>query len=518
MVRLIAPILLLLSLPGLAQARLLRLDVQETTLAFDGQSFGRVGTYDRITARAVIGVDPTDPSNAGITDIAIAPRNALGLVEATSDVVILRPTVADRGNGVLLYDVVNRGGMVGLGLLADARGADAGNGFPMRQGYTMVWSGWQHDVAPGRLRMVAPVLSGITGPSREEYVWDNATTPITATLSYPNADPAQATLTVRAREGDVRQTPPGLAFRFLDPQRIEVTRPPGFDAGAIYEFIHTARDPVLAGMGFAVVRDLVTFLRRDAEGNPLARGGAPEASHAYAIGISQSGRFLRDLLHQGFNDDEDGLPVFDAIVPVIAGARRTFTNARFAQPGRNPRQHEDRLYPGADFPFTYATTTDALTGRTDGLLARCQVMQTCPKIMQIDSDSEAYQGRAALLVTDTRGYSLDLPDTVRAYMLAGMPHNTTPGQVSGPQAACVMASNPLHPGAAARALLTALDAWVRHDAAPPASRYPTLAHGTLVEPGGFPAIPGVPHPAPFNTATAVNRDREPPEAGRGYPG
>ena len=515
MVRLIV---LLILLPFAVQARLLRLEVIEVVSpAFDGQAFGTVGTYDRITARATIGVDPADPRNAGIVDIDRAPRNALGLVEAASDVVMLRPTVADRGNGVLLYDVVNRGRMVGLGLLNDAVGAGPGNGFLMRRGYTMVWSGWQHDVGEGLLRLSAPVLPGVTGPSRDEFVWDDAASPITAVLSYPNADAAQATLTVRAREGDVRQTPPGLAFRFVGPQRIEVTRPPGFDAGAIYEFIHTARDPVVAGLGFAAVRDLVAFLRRDAEGNPLARGGAPEAGHAYAIGISQSGRFLRDLLHQGFNDDEDGLPVFDAIVPVIAGARRTFTNARFAQPGRNPRQHEDHLYPGDGFPFSYASTTDVLTGRTDGLLARCGATRTCPRVMQIDGDSEAYQGRAALLTTDTRGDALDLPDDVRAYMLAGMPHNTTPGLVSGPIAACDLPSNPLHPGGAARALLVALDAWVQRDEAPPASRYPTLAHGTLVAPSAVPAVAGLPHPPPVNAPTLVSRDREPPMPGRPYP-
>lgn len=532
MVRIVA-LLLLVASASSVQARLLRLEVTEVVSpAFDGRVFGAVGTYDRIAARATIGVDPNDPHNADLVDIGSVPRSAAGLVEATSDVVILRPTVPNRGNGVLLYDVVNRGRKVGLSLMNDALGgsamrtaASAGNGFLMNQGYTVVWSGWQHDVAaaPDALRLAVPVVPGVTGPLRQEFVWDNTTSLVVETLTYPAATP-QATLTVRERQGDVRQAPPGLSFRFLDPQRVEITRAPidvagGFDAGAIYELIYTARDPVVGGLGFAAVRDLVAFLRRDGDGNPLARGGAPEASHAYALGISQSGRFVKDLVYQGFNDDEDGLPVFDAVLPFISGAHRTFLNARFSQPGRFSRQHEDHLYPGDSFPFSYTATTDALTGRTDGLLARCEATQTCPKVMQVDTDSEAYQSRAALVVTDTQGNSLDLPANVRTYMLPGLPHSSTPGMVSGPQPACVMASNPLHPGGVMRALLTAMDGWVRGDIRPPNSRYPSRAHGTLVAPGPavFPKLPGVPYAGLVNVATAVNRDREPPEPGRPYP-
>jgi len=526
MIRALA-LLLILAAAMPAQAHLLRLEVLGVVSpAFDGRSFGAAGTYDRIAARATIGLDPADPRNAGIADLALAPRDADGLVLATSNVVILRPTDPTRGNGVLLYDVVNRGRKLGLNLLNDAplgnavrTGADAGNGFLMRAGYTVVWSGWQHDVAPGgdAIALQAPVLPGVTGPSREEFVWDNTVNPAGWTLTYPVADPAQATLTVRNREDDPRQTPPGLAWRMLDPRRIEVTRPEGFDAGALYEFIYTARDPVAGGVGFAAVRDLVSFLRHD--DGPLARNGAPEASHAYAVGVSQSGRFLKDMLYQGFNDDEAGRPVFDAMLPFISGAWRSYTNVRWSQPGRFSRQHEDHTYPGDAFPFTYGTTTDALTGATDGLLARCEATHTCPAVMQVDTDSDAYQARAALLVVDTRGNHLDLPPNVRAYMLSGLPHSATPGLVSERLAACAMRSNPLHPGAAMRALLTALDAWVRQEVRPPTSRYPMLAHGTLVPPGpdAFPHLPGVPYAGLVNRATDVERDRQPPVPGRPYP-
>lgn len=509
-----------------AEARLLRLEVLSTTPAFAGRAFGAVGAYELVTARATVALDPADRHNWLVADIEHAPRNAGGLVEATSDVAILRPADPSRGNGVLLFDVPNRGRKALLPALNDApatqsltTAAEAGNGYVFRAGYTVVWAAWQHDVrpAPDVLVFTAPTLPGLTGPSREEWVWDNTENPVTAPLGYPVADPASLRLTVRAQEADRRQTPAGLRFE-LDGQAIRITRPDGFDAGAIYELTYQARDPVLGGMGFAAVRDVVAHLRWAAD-TPLSRGGSPEVSNAYAFGASQSGRFLRDFLHQGFNDDKQGRQVFDGMMPFIAGARRSFTNARFSMPGRSPRQHEDHLYPGDGFPFTYGVTTDALTGVTDGLMAWCSVAQTCPRIMHVDSDSEAWQGRAALITTGTDGRALELPTHVRAYMLAGIPHNTSPGWVVGPQPTCTTQSNPLHPGPALRALLAALDEWVRDDVPPPGSRYPTLAHGTLVPPGpgAVPPIPGLPADPLVNRVAVVNRDRMPPEPGKEYP-
>jgi hypothetical protein len=175
--------------------------------AFEGRTFGTVGTYDRIIARATIAVSPSDPHNAVIVDIDGAPRNAQGQVEATSDVEILRPTVAGNGNRRLLYDVVNRGGKRAIAYFNDAavannlvKAADAGTGFLMDRGYTLVWSGWQGDLTAGDGRLLFSVLvPQVTGLSREEFIFDHLQNPATATLSYPaaNPDPAQAKLTVR---------------------------------------------------------------------------------------------------------------------------------------------------------------------------------------------------------------------------------------------------------------------------------------------------------------------------------
>src|SRR5262249_42909448 len=281
--------------------------------AFEGRMFDAVGTYDRIIARATIAVAPRDPHNSIIVDIDRAPQNARGLVEAVSDIEILRPTVAARGNRRLFYDVLNRGDKLALTLFNDGglvndltRDADAGNGFLMSRGYTVVWSGWQGDRAPGgaRLTFSPPIVPQVTGFAREEFVFDHLENPALATLSYPSADldPTHAKVTVREREADSRAMPNDLSVRFEGPNRIAITRPAGFDAGAIYEFIYLARDPKVMGLGFAATRDVVSFLRNegtDAEGTPNILAG--QIDYVIGFGASQSGRYLHDFLYSGFN-------------------------------------------------------------------------------------------------------------------------------------------------------------------------------------------------------------------------
>jgi hypothetical protein len=246
--------------PVASPAEVVRFDIVERVPAFAGRSFGAVGAYERITARATIALNPSDDRNAVITDLAQAPRNPEGKVEATADVVILRTADPTHGNGTLLLEVPNRGRKLAPQLFDDssqpgannAQGADdAGIGFLHRQGFTMVWVGWQGDIPsrPGQLAMTAPVLKGVTGPAREEVVFDNTTNPARATLTWPAADPANLNVTVRAAWADARETPSGLSAKLVDPTTVEITRPNGFDAGALYEITYTARDPVPLGMG-----------------------------------------------------------------------------------------------------------------------------------------------------------------------------------------------------------------------------------------------------------------------------
>ena len=519
-------------LPTAPQAEVIRFDISERVPAFAGRSFGEVGPYERITAKATIALDPTDDRNAVITDLGQAPRNADGKIEAIADVVILRPADPARANGTLLLDVPNRGRKLAPQLFDDSPqpgvnnaqvADDAGIGFLHRSGYTMVWVGWQGDVPSkrGQLALSAPVLKGVTGPAREEFIFDNTTNPVKATLTWPAADPANLTITVRAAWADARQTPSGLSARLVDPTTVEITRPDGFDAGALYEITYTARDPAVLGMGYAAVRDVVSFLKHDATpANPLLNGPHPSVSRAIGFGVSQSGRFLRDFLYLGFNEDIRGRVVFDGLMPHVAGTRRMATNVRFGQPGRNPRHPQDPAWQADLFPFTYASLSDPLAGRTDGLLRRCALSSTCPKVMQTDSEHEWWASHASLLVTDLQGNHLDLPDNVRAYMIAGTPHFAEPNDhMRKGVAAMALPQNPMHAGAPMRALLTDLDAWIRDGVPPPASRVPMRAHGTLVAAEGAARtdIPGLPYAAKYTPAVLSDQSVLPPrEIGR-YP-
>ena len=519
-----------LSLPAVAEV--VRFEVLESVPAFEGRSFDAVGPYLRITARATIAVDPADPRNAAIADIERAPRNAAGRVEAVADVVLLRPADPARGNGTLLVDVPNRGRKLAPQLFDDApqpganraqQAADAGIGFLHRRGYAMAWIGWQADIpsAPGQLALAAPVLAGVTGPARDEFLFDHLRSPATATLSWPMADPANLAVTVRGHWAAPRQTPPGLAIRATGAQTVEITRPAsGFDAGALYEVTYTARDPVVLGLGFAATRDVTAFLRREGgDANPLAVAGRSSVQRTIGYGASQSGRFLRDFLWLGFNEDMRGRVVFDGLMPHITGARRMATNFRFGLAGRNARHPQDPAWQADLFPFTYAVLDDPLSGRRDGLMLRCRLNGTCPRVMQTDSEHEWWASRGSLMVTDLAGNHLDLPADVRAYMIAGTPHYAEPGEAMRRAPTMALPVNPMHAGPPMRALLVALEAWISEGVEPPASRVPMRAHGTLVEaaaavPG---SIPGLPYAGIFTGASFSDQTVFPPrELGR-YP-
>jgi hypothetical protein len=527
-----------------------RIEITEReTPVFDGAEFGPVGAYERLHGTAFGELDPTHALNAGIVNLDEAPRNARGNVEYQSDFRTLKPIDLDRGNGWLLYDVPNRGNQPIMPRLNNApeggHPQNAGNGFLMRQGFTLVWSGWQGDVLPGADRLGArlPIARGKDGPLigivREEFIAEStgllgdanieevSADRFIGTLVYPVADitAAGASLTVRQREADPRSTPRGLSWRLIDQQHVEITRTsdPAFDLGAIYEFIYRARDPMVMGIGFAAIRDLVAFLRHathDDAGNPnpLAPDATPRMRLAAGFGISQSGRVLRDLLYYGFNQDLGGRQVFDAIMPVVAGSRRTCVNWAFAQAGRYSRQHEDHSYGDDQFPFTYPTLTDPISGRTAGILQKARDAGVCPKVVHLDTESDVWQARSSLVVTDARGADIAMPDDVRTYLVAGVPH-------AAPRAmkrqVTQLPSNPLGYGAFMRSLLMALVEWVEHDTPPPASRFPSRAAGTLLSlieaTAQFPVLPIVNFPTVLNELRLKDHGVEPPVEGVAYP-
>lgn len=505
-----------------AEAQVTRMDLQIVqSPALDGREIPGIGQYEKLRGTAYGELDPADPLNSIIVNLERAPRNERGMVEYETTVEIYRPIDMSRWNGAIYHTVPNRGRAV------------TPEEALLRRGFAFAQVGWQGDIASTDQNIVAklPVAmaadgTSITGPALEEFIFDDADATSNARLTYPSAtlEPSRATLTVRQYQKDPRQTPADLKWRFINDRQIRIDRPRGFDGGAIYELVYEAKDPAVMGIGFAALRDVISFLRYSAadssgQPNPLASPALPE--HALSIGISQSGRYLRDMLYLGFNEDLDGRIVFDGMHPDIAGSRKTFTNYPFSQPGRWQKQHEDHLYPGDQFPFTYGILTDPLSGRTDGLLARCLESATCPKIVHTDGEAEIWQARSSLVVTDPAGGHIELPENVRAYLIAGTQHGGGSGVHDRTLSfgSCQNLTNPMPISHVRRALTVALYEWVANGTEPPPTRFPTVANGGLVaaDAVAFPTIPGMTYTGSYNSLTLNDHSTLPPTTGPEYP-
>lgn len=498
---------------------------------FDGREFGNVGRYEKLSGRAFGEVDPNDPLNAGIVFIQESPRNERGRVEYVVDISIMQPVNPAKGNGTLLYDVVNRGARRAFDVFHlgehggnnPAKAVDAGDAFLLRQGYTLVVSGWQADIPREEAEIIAdyPVANRggsqivksisveliVTRPAFTLNLgWDNGR----ALKAYPLVERAasRARLIRRAHADAPDELIPREEWYFgsckdgkvVTPGNNEICLPAGFSPNYVYHLSYPASDPLPMGLAFAATRDVVSFLRYDtSNANPLIAHGAHEP-HAHTIkytigfGRSQSGRFLKELIYQGFNQDEAKRIVFDGAMELTSGSRMTNVNTEFALPGRFSTPLVGHFSAGDQFPFTYETLTDPVSGRTDGLLAKCREQKACPKIMHMDSGTEPWGGRNSLVITDPLGKKdVPIPDNVRLYYFAGTQH--APVLQSRSNALCQNPVNPNQYKEAMRALLVGMQNWLSAGKAPPASRFPSLAAGTLVKPlpqreAGFPDIPG----------------------------
>ena len=480
----------------------------------DGAPFGAAGAYERVIGVARGEVDPKADGNRGIALIDKAPLNAAGRVEYATDFFILRPKDFAKGNGRILYEVNNRGRKMLIGNICDGPQGmndpktleDLGNAFPLRLGYTIVWSGWDPDAPRANLGLglTAPVATDngkpIVQKVRDEFVSGTRGGALeTFKLSYEMATQDGARLTIRERQTDAPQE---IAWQAIDARSIRLAegKPrPGF----LYEFTYQGTKPKVQGLGFAATRDFVSFLRHDPEGRK-ALGG--RVSHALAIGFSQAGRYLRHHISEGFNRDEQGRRVFDGVYSHIAGVGRLFFNVPFSQPARTSTEHEDHTAPEAWFPFSTATLDDPLTGQKGSVLRNDG---SDPKLIETNTSTEYWQKGASLLATDPLGTrDVSLPENSRVYMIAGTQHGGRAGATSDP-GPNVNPRNPHNPMAAVRALLVALDEWVVSGKAPPPSRIPTLKDGTLVEADriGFPAMPGAAVPKATNRILPASGDK-----------
>jgi hypothetical protein len=530
------------------------ISVTDTADFADRHEFGMAGAYIRIKGVARGMLDPSAAANAGIVDLDKAPRNAQGLVEYTTDFDILRPKDPLRGSGILVCDVPNRGSKRIFNLLDDIPAndpartndpktkEDAGLGFCLGRGYSLVWSGWD----PGAPRANAglgaefpPALEGgkpIVRRIRDEFHFGTRAPGDGSVrrLSYPAASTDQpgTRLTMRDRESDTRTEIPRDEWEFLDDRSIRML-PVGrnFEPIKIYELWYEATGSKVLGIGYASVRDLISFLRYNSANpgvipKPLL-SGMSEIRHAIGFGVSQSGRFLRHFVELGMNSDEAGRKVFDGVFSHIAGAGKVFANHSFSMPGRTATQHEDRLYPENWFPFSTAQTADPVSGRIGALLPGSP---NDPKIIETNTATEYWQKGASLIHTDPGlRRDLKLPENSRAYLIAGTQHGGRPGVDPRP-GPCVNPRNPHSATPALRALFAALEDWIVSDVAPPPSRVPSIADGSAitaksvatpkvdgfaVAPGANPILPPldwvdppeVAPPAPYTTfVSAVDGD------------
>jgi hypothetical protein len=480
-----------------------------------GTTFGDAGAYERVKGTFKGELRPGDPRNKVIVDLDLAPHNAAERVEYEADFFMMRPVDPSKRNGKLIYDVTNRGRMNFHSRFTEAKGrtndprvaADVGDGLFFNQGYTFVWSGWDPD-APrsGNGLAMKPVIATNGGVAilkriREEFVsgtrardegdGGSRAEGETFRLSYEAAsvDTRAARLTVRRTDDGERREIPAAAWKYVNPRAIQLVAAKP-EPGSIYELQYPARNPRVLGIGMAATRDLVSFLRFEAgDAAGTANPAGSTVKRALAFGSSQSGRFLRDFVRDGFNQDESRRKVFDGVMAHTAGAGGVFLNEPFAQPNRTSTQHEDHSFPEAAFPFSTARVADPITGRT-GSVFRNDGFD--PLWMETNTSTEYWQKGASLLTTDPLGTrDVELPGNARSYFIAGTQHNAAAWMTST-RGTCVNARNPHNPVPLQRALFKALDEWI-DGKAPPPSNVPRIANRTLTLPGklGFPAIPDV---------------------------
>ncbi len=556
--------------PAAMDAQVVRVEVEERVPFAGGHAFAETGPYEKIVGRLHIEVDPNDPANARVSDLGLAPTNDRGRVEVWTDFFLLKPVDPGRGNGRLLYDVANRGNKVALGTFNGGGGNDpatlddAGDGFLMEEGYSILWSGWSGDVLAGndRVQIGVPIARNADGSAIVGSIYAEMESTVyglyIANVIEPGSDAAmrryhslpfdwgssrpypsvsldndRATLVKRPSRDAKGVEIPRDEWRFGRLENGAVVPDPnwvyldeGFEPGWLYDLVYEGKDPRVTGLGLAATRDVISFFRygSDTEGpraNPLA--GAVE--YAYGYGGSQSGRFLHHFTYEGFNADLDGRFVFDAIMPHVAGAGKGVFNHRFGQTTRHGSHHEETLYPSDFFPFNSVHQVDPVTGASGSMLDRARASGHVPRIFFTQTSTEYWSRAASLLHTDVEGTAdADLDPSVRIYMIAGTAHNSMTGGVY--QSPVNRAST----RPVMRALLVALDRWVADGVEPPESRYPRIDDGTLVDlaafRAGWPAIPGALAPEdyyqPFRLdpgprwASQGIADQVPPEIGPAF--
>jgi hypothetical protein len=510
-----ALLVLLLALAHAAVAEVVRIDVQRRD---------DWGTHERIIGRVHFAIDPTAPANRAIADIAHAPKNRDGKVEFSSDLLFFRPKDARRARGTVFLEVVNRGRDQSLAILSGAQQRslspeswNVGDGFLLEQGFAVAFLGWQFDVRPLQgLTFNAPIAA-VEGLVRDAHIELGHPGGVEVPLTYCVAESQRATarLTFRARMDEAPQPIPPDEWQ-LAADGCSIRLKSGRGTG-VYEAVYRASGSPVAGLGLAAIRDFASYLKFGGEGATL-RDTPAALQRVIGYGYSQSARFLREFVRDGFNADERGRQVFDGLMISSAGAGGGSFNHRFAMPGQAGNSVLSVLRPVDLPPFT-----------DQGLLAKARHARVTPKIFYTFSSTE-YWARAGSLTHTTDDGRADAPldATSRLYFLAGTPHAMGGLPLSKGRDQYRQFINFAEQRWVTRALLLDLDAWTRGDREPPASRYPAIAKGELVplEAVHFPKVPSFPFASymprvwhmdygrDYNTTRVITI--EPPQTGEPY--
>ena len=510
----------------------IKLEIVDRVSFANGYEFGATGPYEKLKGWAHFAVDPKGDAQKSVVDIDKAELNSEGLVEFSSEFLMLLPINPDRGNQRLFFDWGNRGNVRALQFFNDAPHSndpitadDAGNGYLMRRGYSFIWGAWQGDILPGdgRVTMKMPTATEkgnpITGIVHQEFIPGSPTACFAlsgraATRSHPtiSRDTGKALLTKRRYAESERipiseedweyaqvitgagvsgEVTRGSSETAILPSDEFIHLHGGFQPGWIYDLVYEAKDPLIMGLGHVAVRDLVSFLKygyKDSQGNQ----NPVTIKKAYGWGRSQTGRCIRDFIYRGFNCGFCGRQVFDGLLPHVSGAGRMWLNHRFANAvSMAGQQYEDHYIYADRFPFSYAESEDHLTGKTDAILTR---PDTDPLVMHSQTATEYWQRRGSLVHTDTRGNDLPQPETVRIYLWASSQHSSSPIDSAPEKGICTNYSNIVTTSMIFRAMLDAMDAWSTNGKQPPDSQIPTRKEGTLISyeewRTQFPDIPG----------------------------
>ncbi len=551
--------------PTSASAKVTHVEITSRTDVLNGQSFGDAGPYERITGRVYITLKVLDLHNRRIVDLANAVNlkyeqaqlardvfENYPIVEFSADFVAIQPKDPTKGNGSMILESPNRGHSAILRIVDGGdwnAERDAGDAWLLRKGFTFVSLGWQWDAADG-LKLYAPIAKDhgktITGLLRGDLMLSKAMYEIPlghftdgriGGTEYPVASPddPKNVLTVRDWREAPRTTIPREQWQFartvdgkLQPSNRHIHLNGGFQPGKLYEYVYAVTDPVVAGGGFAMFRDFASYAKHD----PKA---ITPAQRVYGEGISQNGRFLRDLLYQDFNADEQNRMALDGVLAHVAGAGRGSFNYRFAQPSRDAQPTSSVFFPTDIFPFTdwpETDPTDPINGETGGLLDRAENPNVVPKIFYSNTSYE-YWGRAGALihVTPDGLHDAEIYPNVRIYHFTGLQHfsGSFPpakgtGDLKGQQPESSLPVRYFW-----RAMIVNMDAWVRNGTAPPESSYPKIADGTLIpfEKYNPPAISGLHRPHEATAAYRIDfganwrRDgilsMQPPKVGERFP-